>query len=512
MPEHLRALIVVLFLAWLVLALSRAPACDSAISAPNFDRRRNIWFGITLALFLAHNFWLFVLLCGFILVLSIPREKNLASLYIWLIFAAPGFAVSISGFGLINQLFELSYPRLLTIIILIPAALRCRQHSETKIGLVDLLLAGYLILPAIRQLQVDTFTNTARWTFYAILDIWLPYYVISRSVHNLAGIKDIMMSASVALAVVAVMGIFEFLRYWLLYGSLSDVLGVQWGFSNYLARSTSLRAQVTTGHPIALGYILGIAVCFHLALRHAIHDGKLWFLGLLAFAGGLIATISRGPWIGALAGVLVFFVSGPRGIAMLVRISIFSIVAGSLVLISPFGKSVIDYLPFVGSIESQNVSYRQVLFEIGLQVIKQNFWFGSSDFLSLPIMQQLVQGEGIIDIVNTYLGIALSYGIVGLTCFVGAFLVAGWKTWFLVRRTHDPELRVVGQALLACLVATLVTIATTSMITVIPTVAWMLVGLNVALSTLERQLGGSGQPTPEQSLLQVPRRSLVKRF
>lgn len=498
MPEHLRAVIVVLFLAWLVFALSRAPACDSAISASDFSRRRNLWFGITLSLFLAHNFWLFALLCSALIILSSSRENNPVSLFVWVLFAAPGFTVTISGLGLVNQLFELSYPRLVSLLILVPAALRCWRSDEKRMGLVDWLVAGYLILPVARQLQTDTFTNTARWALYAILDIWLPYFVASRSIRSLADLKDFMMSASVALAVVAVMGIFEFLRYWLLYGSLIDVLGAQWGFGNYQARSSSLRAQVTTGHPIALGYVLGIAICFQLSLRHAIRDGRLWALGLLTFAGGLVATISRGPWVGAVAGVLGFFLSGPRAIAMLTKITIFSVIAGALILVSPFGKSFVDYLPFVGSIESQNVSYRQLLFEISLQVIKQNLWFGSADFLSLPIMQQLIQGEGIIDIVNTYVGVALSYGVIGLVCFVGAFLASGWKTWRAIKRSQGSNLSVIGQALFGCIVGTLVTIATTSMITVIPTLAWMLVGLNVAYAMLVERQVGSGLPSTER--------------
>ena len=183
---------------------------------------------------------------------------------------------------------------------------------------------------------------------------------------------------------------------------------------------------------------------------------------------------------------------------MLTKITIFSVIAGALILVSPFGKSFVDYLPFVGSIESQNVSYRQLLFEISLQVIKQNLWFGSADFLSLPIMQQLIQGEGIIDIVNTYVGVALSYGVIGLVCFVGAFLASGWKTWRAIKRSQGSNLSVIGQALFGCIVGTLVTIATTSMITVIPTLAWMLVGLNVAYAMLVERQVGSGLPSTER--------------
>ena len=48
MAEHLRALSVILVLATLVYAFAKAPACATASTAADFDRRRNLWFGITL--------------------------------------------------------------------------------------------------------------------------------------------------------------------------------------------------------------------------------------------------------------------------------------------------------------------------------------------------------------------------------------------------------------------------------------------------------------------------------
>ena len=56
MPEHLRALVVILVLAGIVYALARRPACEWAIDPHDFVRRRNLWFGVTLIAFFAHDF------------------------------------------------------------------------------------------------------------------------------------------------------------------------------------------------------------------------------------------------------------------------------------------------------------------------------------------------------------------------------------------------------------------------------------------------------------------------
>src|SRR5207302_8243723 len=76
MPEHLRALVVIVLLAGLTFALARAPACAAAMKDQDFVHRRNLWFALTLAAFLAHNFWLFVVLAAALLLLAAQSERN----------------------------------------------------------------------------------------------------------------------------------------------------------------------------------------------------------------------------------------------------------------------------------------------------------------------------------------------------------------------------------------------------------------------------------------------------
>ena len=57
MPEHLRALVVILFLSVTVFKLAERPITAVAISLRDYRRRRNLWFAIMLIAFFAHNFW-----------------------------------------------------------------------------------------------------------------------------------------------------------------------------------------------------------------------------------------------------------------------------------------------------------------------------------------------------------------------------------------------------------------------------------------------------------------------
>ncbi|MGH8743449.1 MAG: hypothetical protein ACREUY_04140, partial [Burkholderiales bacterium] len=189
MPEHLRALIVILALATVVFSFAKAPACAVASTTGDFERRQNLWFVITLVAFLAHNFWIYIIVAAALLLFAAPREPNKLAMFFFLMFAAPAFSEQIAGLGIIKHLFAINYIRLLALTVLFPAFLSLRKQPDTERfgrSIPDMLIAGHIILNFILQLTVDTFTNTLRNSvFYAFIDIFLPYYVASRSLKNL---------------------------------------------------------------------------------------------------------------------------------------------------------------------------------------------------------------------------------------------------------------------------------------------------------------------------------------
>ena len=491
MPEHLRALIVIVVLAGAVFLIGRRPACGLAMTDHDFVRRRNLWFAVTLIAFLAHNFWLFLALAGAVLYLAGRKERNVMALYLLLLFAVPPFSARISGLGLVNQLLSIDYPRLLAIALLLPAALRLRRSTRHEGRfLPDYLIVGYVLVQLGLQYSVDSLTNTARYGVYDILDIGLPYYVASRSLRDVKAFREAAMSLVLACTVLAVIAVFETARHWLLYASLDHALDVQWGLGAYLGRNALLRAQATTGQPIVLAYILSVALAAHVYLRRSIANPSMWALGFAALSGGLVATLSRGPWIGAVVALLVFRVAGPKAIGGLLKVGMAIAALGAIVMVSPLGAAVSQYLPFVGNIDTDNITYRQNLLEISTRIILQNPWFGSYDFLARSSFDSVRQGNaGFVDLVNTYVGIGLANGLVGLSFFVGAFVAAGAGIVIAMRRLPDPlgEARTLGQGLLAGLAGIMAIIFTVSSISFIPVVYWTVVGLAVGYAAMLRQ-------------------------
>ena len=88
--------------------------------------------------------------------------------------------------------------------------------------------------------------------------------------------------------------------------------------------------------------------------------------------------------------------------------------------------------------------------------------------------------------VNTYLGVALEFGVVGLTLFIGLFISAlvGLRRALRATLSSDTELRTIISALIATIVGVVITIGTVSSISYLPQVYWSLVGLCVAVTRI----------------------------
>ncbi|MBU1690126.1 MAG: O-antigen ligase family protein [Gammaproteobacteria bacterium] len=491
MPEHLRALFIILVLSTAFFAFAHRPAC--AITAVrDYTRRRNLWFSLTLAAFLAHSFWIYTFIAIPLLIYTTRRETNPPALYFFILFALPIATIPIPGMGLINYVFELSHARILALFILLPVFFTLiRRTSTLSFGRTgpDRALAAYILLTALLYLRETSLTDTLRQTFYLFIDVFLPYFVISRSLKNLQAFRDALLSLVLAIMVIALFAVFEAAKHWLLYQPMLGALGLGGGMFGYLVRDGTLRALVTTGHPIALGYLMVTGMGLYLFLQRSIKQNLIRRLGMALLAAGLIAPLSRGPWIGAAVLLVVFIATGRYAVRRLMSLGLAALLALPLIAMLPGGEKVINLLPFIGSTEKGSITYREDLITNAIIVIKRNPWFGSADYLKSPEMEAMRQGEGIIDLVNTYIQITLETGFVGLGLFVGFFALTLLGLYRAMRSIPDrnSEERLLGQALLATLLAVLLIIFTVSSISIIPIVYWSVAGLGVAYAQMVRK-------------------------
>jgi O-antigen ligase len=154
----------------------------------------------------------------------------------------------------------------------------------------------------------------------------------------------------------------------------------------------------------------------------------------------------------------------------------------------PVGQKVINMLPFIGKTDTENVDYRVKLLDNAYIVFNRYPLFGSTKYRDELADLGMLQGEGIVDVVNTYLDVVLEYGLVGLILYISFFSIVLTAIYRGIKKAADKrsEQHLVGRVLLATLVAILLTITTVSSILIIPVVYWAFAGLGIAFSQLKK--------------------------
>ena len=485
---NLKPLVVVMGIALMVFGLAR-PLALHFMSPEDYARRRNVWIVLTVTAFVSPSFWIYALVALVLLAWAARKDSNPLALYVMMLHVIPPIALYIPMVG-INQLFQLNNYRILSLAILLPFAVRIFRAPKAPASrarmLVDICLIGYVLLQLALLFPYESFTNTLRRGFLLTLDIVLVYYAFSRACTTRQAIHDVMASFCVTCGIFSAIALFETLKGWLLYQGLGDVWGHPIEFA-FLMRGDSLRAQVSLGHSLPLGYTLAIGFGFALYLAQLLRSRTAGLVLAVWLWLGLLAAYSRGPWLVAAIAFFAFVALQPNGFVRFIKYGIVVAVGAGLVLFSPFGHRVIDAMPFIGTLDAENVEYRQRLAEVSWRLIQQNPVLGNPFVLTQ--MEELRQGQGIIDLVNSYASIALLYGLGGLSLFVGVFLVALGSTHRMSRRWagSDVDTTSLGACIIACMLGTFLMLAVGSFGTGLAWTCWILAGLAAGYGELQEE-------------------------
>ncbi len=487
MPENIRALVVILIIASTTFFIATQSG-SSLINRKEATSQRNLWLIIISLAFISFNFWVYSTLLAISLLFINKNNTNNVTIFFLLLCIVPTLSFSISGLGIINYLFDLSHQRILVLILLLPIFLKLLRTDKLKIGQygTDKILLIYILLGILLYFRGSTITDTLRYSLYQFIDIILPYFVISRHLYNLERFRSALLYFLVSILIIASIGVFESFFHWLLYNSLASNWDLSLKFSGYSAqRAGVVRAKASVG-TIPLGYLVAVGLGIYPFISHSIRKKYIRFLGWLVLLIGIIAPLSRGPWVGALFIVFIYVVTGKQVIKKLSRFTIFSIISLTLLSSTPIGTKIIDLLPMIGDTQQENISYRQQLIENSIQVIKENPIFGSDTYLKTEAMQEMRQGQGIIDIVNSYIRIALDKGLSGLFLFILFYLNILRNIHKSLKKipTENTELRLLGRSLFATISGVLVIIFTVSSVSIIPWVYWCLAGLGMGYSLM----------------------------
>lgn len=476
MLDGIKSLVVVLTLALTVFALAK-PACLKFMTPEDFARRRMVWVVLTCAAFLSPSLWIFTAVALPLVYWAGTVDKHPTALYLIVFITAPFARVPIP-LPLVNQLFELTPFRVFSIALLIPAAIRLvRSGQANQPGLVkvDLALFAFCFLQLALYFPYQSFTNTARSAVLFLLDTYVLYFVFSRAAAERAAMRDTLASYWLACVVLVPIVIFEAARSWLLYTNIP----FRWGDPNMLSwlfRDGVLRAQGPAGHSLTMGFALATAFGFWLYLGSHQSKRALWLVGAAIWAG-LVATYSRAPWVVAAASLLLYVILSPAGRRNIVGVTVGVAVAVACLSVTSFGARILATLPFIGTKDQDNVDYRQQVAEVSWRLIKQNPFFG--DIFAARYMEELRQGQGIIDLVNTYASMAVFYGLVGATLFVACFAYPVFRSAVAMTgaRQGSQDDANLGAVLVVCMLGVLLMMATASFGGAFEQLAWVLAGL-----------------------------------
>jgi len=398
---------------------------------------------------LGNKYILFFLYASVCIYVSKKQPENILYYYVVLLSAFPiavEWLISLPG---ISTLFIANHSRVLVLFLFLPIFIR-KISSEGKMFDSSSSYTGKIV----------------RDGMHRIIDIWIPYFVISRSIKNVNSVLVVLLFTATVISIMAIIESALFIR---LYDSMTGAMG-----NHYLSRhfrGGSLRVFVSMGHPLALGFFLSLSFVIAVRIRALISCPSYtpWLLAIIIVLG-VSASGSRSPLGTCVVGWLIVlwwslgrqFVQSTAWIVLTIFIVFFW-------WLFSYGM---DWLvSFDADGKDGNFYYRYELLLNSSDAIKNNLLFGSKDYWTNAMLQNSFQGEGIIDITNSYLRVILESGIVGLFLFLGVWFTALKGLY----RVHAPDNT--AALLMGICVTMMLMMFICSLVSTIPSYVWLVLAI-----------------------------------
>ncbi len=283
----------------------------------------------------------------------------------------------------------------------------------------DLVALAVVLMISIAVARDNSVSHHLRVLVETSFSLALPYYIASRGLRSSEDLRSAMLWLSAGGIVVASLLVFELWKAWPVYNQLyrinelPTVLLVK-------VRAGMLRAGGPFVEPTSAAMVLAMCTLALYLSREFFRNRRSHALLIVIVLVGLIAPQSRGAWIGV--GIAVAAADILRGhYAQLAR-KLF-VVGGAMSLLflaAQFNSDLSETMGLSGG-SSATTDYRRLLLDRGLEEFANRPVLGHSMKELEPKLPDLVQGEGIIDFVNTYIWVMLVAGLVGLIIFVAPF-------------------------------------------------------------------------------------------
>jgi hypothetical protein len=396
-----------------------------------------VWAASAVVLFILQIPLMVLILSAIILILAMPSEaKDRAPYFIMVIAAVPTFVIAELPFPGIRYLFEVNHYKICVVLILLPLIFIKRNDSKQNFsfGIADALLVLFVFYLSLRSLLYATaavssgVTGALRVLMDHMLMLVAPYFLIRFAIRSFKDAALFLQAILVAAILLASITLISALKQWDFYQ-----FGNSYLFADF--RSGYVRINATVNNP-SLGMFLIMALLLIEVVRQQINIPWLSLNAMrLVLLLGLPMTDSRAAIGAAIVSVALY-------LAMLTK----SKIARRAALIGLFYAGVVGIfwlaLSDFSRIQNDSFTYRQELLNTSLAFIAKYPIFGDYNFYTSGYFDHLVQGQGIIDVTNMYLQVALQHGLLGVALF---FLPLLLPTFALARRIFKEE-RLVAEA------------------------------------------------------------------
>jgi len=299
-----------------------------------------------------------------------------------------------------------------------------------------------LIITALELAQArdPSLTATVRQALPALLTILLPYLLLSRSLNNAEDARRYLLAFVLAGFCMAVIATVEARLHWLIYQQIEGRLGVHVAINGYAKmRAGVLRAPASFPESTTLGTFLALSFMAALAIRDSFTSRKKWYLVLFVLLCGLVSANSRGAFVALAVGLLAWDIYCRRYRSLMLKAA----AAGGIYFFALFAAQFSAFFAAMvgkGSGTAATTDYRIQLLHRGMEEIHKHPYLGQNMKTALSHLEDLRQGEGIIDIVNGYINYGLTLGYPGIAGLALAFLSLMLAMWVARRRLQNLRL------------------------------------------------------------------------
>ena len=398
-------------------------------------------------------------LCSLTVPLFAHRREDIPPVYLFGLLALPSLQLSI-GVGSI-QLLPITGFSALGIGALVWATVK-GERGDPKSYLAGICIAALFCMIVFGAARGTSATNYLRVIVNTSLSFLMPFYIVRRCVKSPNDARLLIVGLIAVTAALSAVAIYEAKASWPLFRGVYNHYGITLSSgASVKLRGGYLRSPGTFIEPTSFALWLAIGTGALLASPWLFRSKVNYTLLRVFLLAGLFAPQSRGAFIGLIVFFAVHQLVNGRSVNV-VKPAFFAGGAALMFYCLALFVPAIGNMVGLNSTGAVNRDYRQDLFSRGIEEAKHHLILGTDYGSVTYALRDLVQGEGIVDFVNSYLSTLLVTGLVGLFLFVFA-LFAPLPAMYRLARSSSAQDRAAPAFVVAALGSMIVMIAFTAL-------------------------------------------------